>query len=266
MEKNETSEMQASIRKGDMTEGPILKQLIWFALPLLIGALFQLMYNMTDSIILGKFVGAEALAAIGATNTTTFGLLQVAVGVTNAFTVVLSQQFGAKQDQKMKRTVSNSIWITVVMSVLLGVGIFLGARPLMELLGTPKNIINDSVLYVQIYGGLIAGQLFYNAAAAILKALGDSKTPLYFLIICSVLNVILDLVFVLVWHQGVRGVAWATVISQTVSAVLCMVYMFRKYPILRFNRKEAAADGEILGEILRIGIPLGLTNALLPWE
>lgn len=263
MEKNETSEMQASIRKGDMTEGPILKQLIWFALPLLIGALFQLMYNMTDSIILGKFVGAEALAAIGATNTTTFGLLQVAVGVTNAFTVVLSQQFGAKQDQKMKRTVSNSIWITVVMSVLLGVGIFLGARPLMELLGTPKNIINDSVLYVQIYGGLIAGQLFYNAAAAILKALGDSKTPLYFLIICSVLNVILDLVFVLVWHQGVRGVAWATVISQTVSAVLCMVYMFRKYPILRFNRKEAAADGEILGEILRIGIPLGLTNALL---
>lgn len=254
---------KAEVRQGDMTEGPILKQLIMFALPLFIGALFQLMYNMTDSIILGKFVGADALAAIGATNTTTFGLLQIAVGVTNAFTVVLSHQFGAKQEERMKKTVSNSLWITVVMSVLLGVGSFFGARPLMKLLGTPNDIVEQSVIYIQIYGGLIAGQLFYNAASAILKALGDSKTPLYFLIICSVLNVILDLIFVLVWKQGVQGVAWATVISQTISAVLCIVYMFKKYAILRFNRKEAAADKKIMGEILRIGIPLGLTNALL---
>lgn len=254
---------KAEVRQGDMTEGPILKQLIMFALPLFIGALFQLMYNMTDSIILGKFVGADALAAIGATNTTTFGLLQIAVGVTNAFTVVLSHQFGAKQEERMKKTVSNSLWITVVMSVLLGVGSFFGARPLMKFLGTPNDIVEQSVIYIQIYGGLIAGQLFYNAASAILKALGDSKTPLYFLIICSVLNVILDLIFVLVWKQGVQGVAWATVISQTISAVLCIVYMFKKYAILRFNRKEAAADKKIMGEILRIGIPLGLTNALL---
>lgn len=254
---------KAEVRQGDMTEGPILKQLIMFALPLFIGALFQLMYNMTDSIILGKFVGADALAAIGATNTTTFGLLQIAVGVTNAFTVVLSHQFGAKQEERMKKTVSNSLWITIVMSVLLGVGSFFGARPLMKLLGTPNDIVEQSVIYIQIYGGLIAGQLFYNAASAILKALGDSKTPLYFLIICSVLNVILDLIFVLVWKQGVQGVAWATVISQTISAVFCIVYMFKKYAILRFNRKEAAADKKIMGEILRIGIPLGLTNALL---
>ncbi len=254
---------KAEVRQGDMTEGPILKQLIMFALPLFIGALFQLMYNMTDSIILGKFVGADALAAIGATNTTTFGLLQIAVGVTNAFTVVLSHQFGAKQEERMKKTVSNSLWITVVMSVLLGVGSFFGARPLMKLLGTPNDIVEQSVIYIQIYGGLIAGQLFYNAASAVLKALGDSKTPLYFLIICSVLNVILDLIFVLVWKQGVQGVAWATVISQTISAVFCIVYMFKKYAILRFNRKEAAADKKIMGEILRIGIPLGLTNALL---
>lgn len=254
---------KAEVRQGDMTEGPILNQLIMFALPLFIGALFQLMYNMTDSIILGKFVGADALAAIGATNTTTFGLLQIAVGVTNAFTVVLSHQFGAKQEERMKKTVSNSLWITVVMSVLLGVGSFFGARPLMNLLRTPNDIVEQSVIYIQIYGGLIAGQLFYNAASAILKALGDSKTPLYFLIICSVLNVILDLIFVLVWKQGVQGVAWATVISQTISAVLCIVYMFKKYAILRFNRKEAAADKKIMGEILRIGIPLGLTNALL---
>lgn len=158
---------KAEVRQGDMTEGPILKQLIMFALPLFIGALFQLMYNMTDSIILGKFVGADALAAIGATNTTTFGLLQIAVGVTNAFTVVLSHQFGAKQEERMKKTVSNSLWITVVMSVLLGVGSFFGARPLMKFLGTPNDIVEQSVIYIQIYGGLIAGQLFYNAASAI---------------------------------------------------------------------------------------------------
>lgn len=260
---NQEVQTQSPERKGDMTEGPILKKLVLFALPMFVGALFQLMYSMTDSIILGKFVGADALAAIGATNTTTFGLLSVAMGVTNAFTVMISQQYGAKQEHLMKRTVSNSLWISLAISIILGMVSFFGAEPLMKLLGTPENIIGQSTLYVKIYGGLIAGQIFYNAASAILKAVGDSKTPLYFLIVSSVLNVVLDLIFVLGWNQGILGVAWATVISQTISGVLCVVYMFRKYPMLCFNRKEAAVNGRIMKEILQMGIPMGLTNVLL---
>lgn len=250
-------------KKGDMTEGPITRQLVLFALPLFVGALFQLMYNTTDSVILGKFVGADALAAIGATGTTAFGLMNIAIGVTNAFTVVISQLFGAGKHDQVRRAVANAMWISLVLGILLGFVGFFGARPIMRLLGTPENIMEPACMYVMIYGGLIIGQVFYNAASAILKALGDSKTPLYFLIFCSLLNIVLDLAFVLIWEGGVPGVAWATVISQILSAVLCMAYMFARYPQLRFGREELKIDRRLMREMLRIGVPLGITNGLL---
>lgn len=250
-------------KKGDMTEGPITRQLIMFALPLFVGALFQLMYNMTDSVVLGKFVGADALAAIGATGTTTFGLLNIAIGVTNAYTVVISQQFGAGNRNQVRRAVANTMWISAALSILLGAVGFFGAEPLMRLLGTPEDILEPASMYVKIFGGFIAGQVFYNTASAILKALGDSKTPLYFLIVCSLLNIVLDLAFVLIWNGGVPGVAWATIISQILSGILCMIYMFHKYPELRFGVREMRIEGTLMKEMLRIGIPLGLTNGLL---
>ena len=221
------------------------------------------MYNTTDSVILGKFVGADALAAIGATGTTAFGLLNIAIGVTNAFTVVISQLFGAGKHDQVRRAVANAMWISLVLGILLGFVGFFGARPIMRLLGTPENIMEPACMYVMIYGGLIIGQVFYNAASAILKALGDSKTPLYFLIFCSLLNIVLDLAFVLIWEGGVPGVAWATVISQILSAVLCMTYMFARYPQLRFGREELKIDRRLMREMLRIGVPLGITNGLL---
>lgn len=250
-------------RRGDMTEGPILKQLISFALPLLFGSIFQLMYSMTDSIIVGKFVSADALAAIGATGTTLIGLMSVAMGITNAYTIVISQQYGAKNDSRVKKAVSNALWITAALGIFIGIASLVGAEPMMRLLGTPDNIIQQSVTYIKISGGLTIGMLFYNAASSILKSVGDSKTPLYFLIFCSVLNLIMDLIFVLALDMGVAGVAWATVVSQMASAVLSMTYMLRKYPMLRFNKSEAAIDWPIMKEILRIGIPMGLTQVLL---
>ena len=150
-----------------------------------------------------------------------------------------------------------------MLGILLGFVGFFGARPIMRLLGTPENIMEPACMYVMIYGGLIIGQVFYNAASAILKALGDSKTPLYFLIFCSLLNIVLDLAFVLIWEGGVPGVAWATVISQILSAVLCMAYMFARYPQLRFGREELKIDRRLMREMLRIGVPLGITNGLL---
>lgn len=246
-----------------MTQGDPTKLLIAFALPMLIGSVFQLMYNMTDSVVLGKFVGADALASIGAAGSTTFLFLAVAMGMTGGITVVLSQYFGAKNEASIRKTTVSAIYITSATAIILGSVGFFSARPLMKLLGTPDNIINGSVTYVQIICGLFVTQIAYNAAASIMRALGDSKTPLYFLIVCTMLNIVLDLLFVLVLHKGVAGVAFATVISQAVSAVLCIVYMAKKYPLLHFTKEDMRPDWKLLWRILSIGLPMGLQTCIL---
>jgi putative MATE family efflux protein len=247
----------------DMTQGNPTKLLVTFALPMLIGSIFQLMYNMTDSVILGKFVGADALASIGATSSTTFLFLALATGMTGGITIVISQYFGAKNDVLIRRTTVSAIYITISAAVLLGIVGFFAARPVMQLLGTPDNIIDQAVIYVQITCGLYVTQIAYNSAASILRALGDSKTPLYFLIICTMLNVVLDLIFVVSFHNGVAGVAFATVISQAVSAVLCIVYMAKKYTLLHFKKEDMKPDWKLIRRIMSIGLPMGLQSCLL---
>lgn len=247
----------------DMTQGNPTKLLVTFALPMLIGSIFQLMYNMTDSVILGKFVGADALASIGATSSTTFLFLALATGMTGGITIVISQYFGAKNDVLIRRTTVSAIYITILAAVLLGIVGFFAARPVMQLLGTPDNIIDQAVIYVQITCGLYITQIAYNSAASILRALGDSKTPLYFLIICTMLNVVLDLIFVVSFNNGVAGVAYATVISQAVSAVLCIVYMAKKYTLLHFKKEDMKPDWKLIRRIMSIGLPMGLQSCLL---
>jgi putative MATE family efflux protein len=247
----------------DMTQGNPTKLLVTFALPMLIGSIFQLMYNMTDSVILGKFVGADALASIGATSSTTFLFLALATGMTGGITIVISQYFGAKNDVLIRRTTVSAIYITISAAVLLGIVGFFAARPVMQLLGTPDNIIDQAVIYVQITCGLYVTQIAYNSAASILRALGDSKTPLYFLIICTMLNVVLDLIFVVSFHNGVAGVAFATVISQAVSAVFCIVYMAKKYTLLHFKKEDMKPDWKLIRRITSIGLPMGLQSCLL---
>jgi putative MATE family efflux protein len=250
-------------RINDMTQGNPMRLIIAFAIPMLIGSIFQSLYNTVDSAVLGRFVGAQALAGIGATGSTTFLMLSLAMGVTGAVSIVMAQFFGAKNEAMVKKATVSAIYLTLAAGIIMGMIGFAAARPIMELLGTPPDIIDLSVVYIQITCGLCIAQFTYNTAASILRALGDSKTPLYFLILCSLLNIVLDLFFVLVLHMTVDGVAYATVISQALSAVACIVFMFKKYPILRFDREDLQPDWKIIRKVAGLGLPMGLQSCLL---
>ena len=247
----------------DMTQGEPARLLVLFAIPMLIGGIFQQMYNMTDTVVVGRFVSVEALAAIGATGSTTSLLMMLGQGLTNAVSVVISQAEGAGRQDRMKSCVAHAVYLVLAGSLVLGLASFFGARPFLTLLGTPENIIDDAVSYVQITGGLSIALTAYNGVAAVLRAIGDSKTPLYFLILCSLLNVVLDLVFVIAFHGGVPGVAIATVISQAVSVVLCVFYMVRRYPRLRPDAASFRFDGKIIREYLSIGLPMCFQSGVL---
>lgn len=247
----------------DMTQGEPAKLLILFAIPMLIGGVFQLMYNMVDSIVVGQFVSLDALAAIGITNSTTMFIMFLGQSVTNAVSVIISQAEGARQETLLKKSVAHALYMVLAIGILLGLLSFFGARPMMLLLGTADSIIDNSVTYLQITCGLTIALIAYNGAASVLRAIGDSKTPLYFLIFCSLLNVALDLLFVLGLHGGVAGVAWATVISQFVSAVLCILYMLKKHPRLRPDKAAWQFDPSIIREYLRIGLPMCAQNMVL---
>ena len=247
----------------DMTQGSPARLLITFAIPMLIGGIFQLMYNMVDTIVVGRFVGIDSLAAIGAASTTFMFFMQMGNGLTNGVSVIVSQAEGAKQEERLKRAVTHAAYLVLASGAFLGLLAFFGARPLMLLLGTPDNIINQSVTYIQITCGLTIVLLTYNGVTAVLRAIGDSKTPLYFLILSSLLNVALDLLFVLAFQGGVAGVAVATVLSQAVSAVLCIVYMLKKHPRLKPDRDAWRFDGAMLREYLRIGLPMCAQSMVL---
>lgn len=247
----------------DMTVGEPAKLLIMFAIPMLIGSVFQLMYNMVDTIVVGRFVSIDALAAIGATGSTGMLIMFMGNGLTNAISVYISQAEGAKNQGIMKKAVAHAVYLIGAGSLLLGLVSLIGSRPMMELLGTPENIIDQSVSYLQITGGLTVAVMLYNGSAAVLRAIGDAKTPLYFLIISMLLNIGLDLAFVLLFNMGVAGVAIATVVSQGVSSVLCIAYMFRRHPRLRPEKSSFIFDGKIIKDYLGIAIPMCAQSLVL---
>ena len=216
-------------RDIDMTKGSPVRLMFRFATPTLIGSIFQTLYSMADSAILGRYAGSRALAAVGATAQATGFILLFAMAVTSAFSIFISQKVGAKDSEGVRRCFASAMSLTAVLGVVLGCVGIVTARPLMRLLGAPADIIDDSVLYIRIICGGCMAQFFYNAATNTLRSIGNSMTPLVILIFSSILNVILDVIAVVVLHMGVAGVASATVISQALSAVLCMVYIFRRY-------------------------------------
>ncbi len=177
--------MQKKNASLNMTQGNPVTLLILFAIPMFIGGLFQLMYNMVDTIVVGRYVSIEALAAIGATSSTMMFFMQMGGGMTNALSVIVSQAEGARQEARLKKAISHALYLVLFGGILLGLIAFFGAGPLMRLLGTPENIIHDSVKYIRIVGGLTIALMSYNGVASVLRAIGDSRTPLYFLIICS---------------------------------------------------------------------------------
>ena len=248
---------------NDMTKGSEFKLLVQFALPMLIGNLFQQLYNMVDSIIVGRYVGADALAAVGATGSLNFLFFSLCFGLTGGIGVIISQHFGAEDDENVRRTIFNSVYIIVTAGLLMSVLAVSLARPILTLLKTPANIINDSVAYMHIVGAGILGVASYNCVSSILRALGDSRTPLKFLILASLVNVILDLVFVVNLGMGVRGVGYATVISQAISALGSLIFAIRKNPYFKISRDEMRFDKTIVAKCYKLGVPLSLQSSLI---
>lgn len=247
----------------DMTVGEPMKLLIVFVIPMLIGSVFQLMYNMVDTIVLGRFVSAEALASVGATSSTTGMIIMLGNALTNSISILVSHAWGAKDENKIHRIMGHAFGIALISSVVIGGVALAAAEPLMNLLGTPENIRAGSVTYIRIVCGVYIAQMFYNTSASVLRAIGDSRTPLVFLIVCSLMNIVLDLLFVVAFENGIAGVAWATVLSQMVSAVLCCGYMWKKYPSLRFARSDMKYDSALMGRFAKIALPMAFQNTML---
>ena len=243
---------------NDMTTGNPVKLILLFSIPLLIGNIFQQFYSMVDTIIVGRFVGVEALAAVGTTSSMVFLVNGFVMGLTSGFAVLISQKYGAKDEVGVKEAVASSIILSIIATILVTFISVLSAKPLLTLMNTPSNIMKDASTYIIIlYAGNVA-IIFYNMMAAILRALGDSKTPLYFLIVSSVLNIILDLVLIINFKMGVAGAAYATVISQGVSAILCVIYTYKRYKILRLKKDDFKVKRKYYRKHLKVGIPMAL--------
>ena len=242
----------------DMTYGSPTRLIVNFSIPIVIGNLFQQLYNMVDSIIVGQCIGVDALAAVGATGSLNFLVIGFVLGMCSGFCIPVAQSFGAGDYKRMRRCVMNAYYLSILITVTLTTLTVLLTRPILELMQTPANIIDDAYRYIVVIFGGIFSVLFYNLFSGIWRALGDSRTPLYFLILASLLNVVLDLVFILNFSWGVAGAAYATVISQAVSAALCFVYMRRKLPILAASRDECKIDFRIMGRLLYMGLPMAL--------
>ena len=242
----------------DMTRGNPIKLILLFCLPLVAGNIFQQLYNMVDSIIVGKFVGVNALAAVGATGSINFLVLGFALGLCSGFGIPVAQSFGAQNYSMMRKHVANALYLCLFATIFLTTITLFTTPSMLRLMQTPSDIYQDSYTYISImFMGIIA-TIYYNMLSSILRALGDSKTPLLFLAVASIINVILDYTFVVYFKMGVAGVAWATLIAQAISAVLCAFFMAKHFPILKFSKEELKLDGHCCKELLAIGLPMAL--------
>lgn len=246
----------------DMTTGNPWKIIIFFSIPVLLGNLFQQFYNMVDAIIVGQFLGEDALAAVGSTGSIMFLVLGFAMGIAQGFGILISHAFGAKDDSLLKHYVAISLVLGLLISLLITALTVSQSRNLLVLMNTPDNILDMANSYITvIYAGITATMAF-NITSAILRGVGDSRTPLLFLLLSSALNIILDLVFIVVWHMGPEGAAYATVIAQGVSAVFCFVYMFTKFELLKIHRKDFYYDFKTIRNMLAIGIPMSINYSV----
>ena len=242
----------------EMTEGRTLPQIFYFALPLLMGNLLQQTYSMVDAAIVGKFLGINPLAAVGASTSVVFLILGFCNGCCGGFGIPVAQKFGARDYSTMRRFVAVSLRLAAVMSVSLAVITALLCAWILHLIRTPENIFDDAYAYLLVTFIGIPCTFYYNLLSSIIRALGDSKTPFWFLLFSTVLNILLDLFCILVLGWGVAGAAIATLIAQGVSAVLCYIYMMRHFDILRTTLSERRYDSKLAGTLLSIGVPMGL--------
>jgi putative MATE family efflux protein len=242
----------------DLTHGSIAASILLFALPLILGNLFQQFYALADTIIVGRFVGVKALAAVGSTGCVNYLVLGFVIGLCNGFAIPIAQFFGARDESDMRRLVANSAWLCIAWAAALTLITVTLTRPMLRLMQTPADILQDASTYIGCIFAGIPLVFLYNMVAAVMRALGDSRTPLYFLLLTSGLNIALDLLFVLQFGMGVLGAALATDISQAISGVLSLVYLVRRFSILKMQKGEAALDRASCRRLHAMGIPFGL--------
>ena len=242
----------------DMTQGNITKHLISFALPLLVGNIFQQLYNTVDTWVVGRYVSNEAYAAVGTVGPVVIMLIGFFMGLSTGAGVVISQYYGAKRHEDVSRTVHTAICMTLILGVIF-TGVGLSMTPLMlRLMKTPENVMPQSTAYLSIYFSGILGLMLYNIGAGILRAVGDSKRPFYFLVFCAIMNTVLDLVFVLGFRMGVEGVALATILSQAMSAILVLITLLRTEECIKLEIRKLRPHWDMLKKIFRVGIPAAL--------
>lgn len=245
-------------KTNDMTVGNPVSLIIRFMIPMCLGNVFQQFYNIADSIIAGQFLGVDALAAIGSTGSLMFFVTGWLNGLSSGFAILVSQWFGAKQYDKMRHYVAMSIYLAAAFAIVMTIGLEFLNEPILRLMNSPEDLMGSVKGYMGIiYAGLLVTAA-YNSLAAFLRALGDSRSPLYFLIISAVINVFLDIVLIVKCGMGVEGCAYATVIAQAISAVCCLIYIIKKFPILHLKREDFQVSFTSFKYLLALGIPMGL--------
>ena len=252
----------AKDKTRDMTQGSPMKLIVGFTVPLLFGFLFQQFYNVVDTIIVGRFLGVEALAGVGSTGSINFMIIGFCMGVCNGFAIPLSHKFGAKDFSGLRQYTANCMWISIVFAVVMTVIVSMLCKPILVLMKTPEDIFSHAYSYIIIIFIGIPVTYLYNMLSGIIRAMGDSKTPLIFLTISSVLNIVLDLLCILVFEMGVAGAAVATVVSQGISGVLCLIYMIKKYPVLKIEKEEWRINPSHIKNLCIMGIPMGLQYSI----
>lgn len=247
----------------DMTHGNPSTTIIKFTLPMLIGNLFQQFYNIADSIIVGRFIGKEALAAVGSSFMLMNFFSFIIIGLCLGTSIVYSYYFGEKNYEDLRKTIFTSFLFIGIFTVILSVGLMFTTESMLKLINTPQNIFKASQTYLHfIFGGLIFVYV-YNISASLARAIGDSKTPLYFLVLAAVINVALDLLFVIVFKMGVSGVALATVIAQGVSSILCAIYIFNKIDFIKITKKDMVFDKEIMKKVGRFSLLTSIQQSIM---
>lgn len=246
----------------DMTIGSPMKLLLSFSVPLLFGFWFQQFYSMVDAIIVGRLLGVKALAGVGATGSINFLIIGFCLGICNGFAIPVAQRFGAKDYSAMRRFVANCTWLSIFFAVVMTTVVVYFCKDILIWMKTPEDIFEYSYIYILIIFIGIPATFLYNILSGVIRSLGDSKTPLYFLILSSLLNIVLDLLLIIVFKMGVAGAAVATVASQLISGILCLVYMIKKFEILHITKDEWKMDASCMKILCGMGIPMGLQYSI----
>ena len=246
----------------DMTVGNPMKLILGFSIPLFMGNLFQQFYSVVDTLIVGRLLGQDALAAVGCTGSVNFLVVGFCIGICSGFAIPVAQKFGAGDYEGMRRCVANCLWVALFFATIVTVVVTLNTENILRIMKTPDNIVGMAEDYILIIFIGIPAIMLYNTLSGLIRAIGDSRTPLFFLVVSSLLNIVLDLVLMINLNMGVKGAALATVASQAISGVLCLFYMIKKFEILRIRKGEWGFDWHIASILCGMGIPMGLQYSI----